>query len=676
MLEIGCEELPASFIDSALEQLRSEFQSKFSGSGISFGEIKTFGTPRRLIVHVSDLPAQQQDQTVRQRGPSLKASYDDQGQPTKALLGFCQGQGAELQSVERDGDYVWVTKHIKGKTTEQYLQIIAPEIIEKLTFKKSMRWANSKLRFARPIRWIVSLFDSKVVPFEIEGIASGSSSKGHRFHAPEPFEVGNLDEFLAELQSRFVEPCHKNRVQRIETSMKSLGIEVDATDELITENANLTEWPLVHQGTFREEFLKLPESVLVTVMAKHERFFPVRVSGVLTNLFVAVRNGGDQETVSKGNSWVLNARFNDARFFYEEDRKHTLSHYLEKTDGMMFQEKLGTIRQRCDRLQNLSGQIAVWSGAGSDEQELARMAGLYSKSDLSSGLVSELDELQGVIAGDYARTEGFPEDVCYALSNQYDPSGISHCNSSQGRTALRLVMADHIDKLTGFVGLGFLPSGSSDPFALRRSATILIEAAWAWQGKLGSFDQVFQEAIDEYQKQGIELTNQDLMPNIKDIFETRYHALIESETDVLEASIGDGRDILDPRKIAFRSSVMTQLWGDEVFRQTASRPFNIVSAAQKKGIEFSGASDDPKNLDSKEGEELCKALSIQSPHAHKCALAEDGLGLIAALRPLIPPINAFFESTMVMVEDEKTRNSRLKLLENCTQTLGLAGRFS
>ncbi|HTQ09299.1 MAG TPA: glycine--tRNA ligase subunit beta [Fimbriimonadaceae bacterium] len=685
LLELGCEELPASFVEKAYTDLRDNLAALLAKAGVLKGESICLGTPRRLIVDFPALDYRQEDSTKEQRGPALKAAYDADGNPTPALLGFCRSQGADPKDLRKDDQYVWVTKTIPGRNTSELLAEMIPQAIRSLNFEKSMRWGASRMRFARPIRWILAAFDGEAVDFEIEGVRAGLASRGHRFYAPEQFTARSLSELLRELRSRNVEPDPQIRRQKILTDAgRAADGQPVLSEALVDENVFLTEWPAALQGQFRPEFESLPEPVLVTAMAKHEKMFPVRDdSGKLTNNFVFVRNSGEEETVRRGSEWVLNARFNDAKFFFDEDAKHSLAEFLEKTGGIVFQESLGTVRQRADRLEALAGEIAAATGGNEAEIDLARLAGLYCKADLATGLVSELSSLQGVVGGEYAKREGLPEPVCWAIACQYDVTRNPKPDSVKARTAVRLAMADALDKLAGYLGLGLEPSGSSDPFGLRRAATTLIEAAWSWPGLLPPYHEFLSLALSGYERQSVKLEASRAHPAFAALFASRYSAMLpEVRHDILDAaSLADiPAGVTSPKQVALRVKVLESMAGDVPFIQTATRPMNIVIAARKKGIEF--GEDDPYRrlehsaLESATGLALLALLRETAEPLAEAASKEDAKAVIRLLKNLETPINAFFEATMVMDDQPEVRYARLTLMHACSLALLTAGDFT
>jgi len=686
LLELGCEELPASFVRRAYSDLLANVTALLSDAGVLVGEGQALGTPRRLIISFSDVKDRQDDVTKEVRGPGLKGAYDAAGNPTQALLGFCRSQGVEVDSLRRDDQYVWATKTIEGRPTIEILSEGLPKAIRSMTFDKTMRWGSTRMRFARPIRWILASLGGNVIPFDIEGVHSGLNSCGHRFYAPEPFEAKSFDSLITGLRSRKVEPDGEIRRKLIVDQAKEIANGTpDLSEALIEENAFLTEWPTAIQGQFKEEFLSLPDAVLVTAMAKHEKMFPVRDdAGKLTNKFVFIRNSGEDDTVRQGSEWVLNARFNDAKFFFDEDSKHDLNYLLDKTEGIVFQEKLGSVRKRADRMSALAEQIDLHTGAIGREVEFAREAGRYAKADLSSGLVSELSSLQGVIGGAYARRQGIFGSIAWAIETQYDISKNTDPGDCAGeRASLRLAMADQLDKLAGYLGIGQIPSGSTDPYGLRRAATVLIDAAWMWPGVIPSYEQFFDVALKQYADQGISLDGESAKKALRTVFASRYTAMLpDVRHDILAAAIIDSESdaVSSPRSVKSRTAILGELTKDLTFVQTATRPLNIVTSARKKGISF--AEENPLSLisaealDSAEGVELLRALQAISSDLSGAQQSEDDGLVVDLLRSLTAPINKFFETTMVMAEDEKTRFARLSLMNAACQQLLIAGDFS
>ncbi|MCZ8137786.1 MAG: glycine--tRNA ligase subunit beta [Armatimonadota bacterium] len=671
LLEIGCEELPASSIVRANRALAAEIQGMLEERGLGVDGVQLYGTPRRLIVAFDGLLAQQPDREKRSRGPAVGAAYDAEGKPTKALEGFCRGQGVDPATAESDGQYVWVTKTEPGRPTQEILGELIPLALEKVPFSKTMRWADLSVRFARPVRWILAAFDGELVPCAWAGIASGLASRGHRFEHPGPFEARTLDDLVRELRARMVEPDPQVRMQVIADRAQAVCSGTpDLSGDLVEENAFLTEWPEALEGSFPDEYLELPEPVLVTTMAKHERFFPVRdEAGRLMPKFISIRGGGVDEDVRKGNEWVLRARFNDARFFFIQDQRRTLDEFLEATQGMNFDAKLGTIRQRADRLASLARTFAEVA-YGADVAGVAELAGRYAKADLTTGLVDEMDELQGVIGGVYAQRDGLSADVAHAIGTHYAYQSNLMVVCVGAKAGLAVTLADQMDKLAGFLGLGRIPSGSSDPLGLRRAANILIEIAENGGAPTG-YESHLDAALAAYAAQGVELDREGAHKALKSLMEQRYRSRADDiPADWLDAAMGDGQDLLNPLVIQFRVLLARELAGEAELLSTLSRPLNLWSAAQKQGL---NGSEGTADLQSAEGEQLRQQATQAAAGLNEAYERRDAMAVKAAFVALSTPIHQFFESTMVMAEDTQVRDARLALVRQLTEMIRPAG---
>ncbi|MDQ2985799.1 MAG: glycine--tRNA ligase subunit beta [Armatimonadota bacterium] len=658
LLEIGVEELPASMVVSASQQLAIAVSAAVREAKLGAAEgVQWFATPRRLIVFVPDVAERQEDRTERKRGPSAAAAYKD-GEPTPALLGFARGAGVAVGEVEVEDEYVWATVSMQGKPAADALGEPLAEAVRSTSFDKTMRWGAGRTRFSRPIRWIVALLGDEVVPLKIESVESGRMSRGHRFLAPQDFEAEPLT-FLDDLRKRFVEPDVAARRQKIESDARALAPTAVIDDALLDENTNLTEWPMPIVGRFRNDFLTLPKSVLVTAMAKHERFFPIEKDGNISTEFVSVTNAGDPETVRAGNEWVLNARLNDALFFYEEDSRKSIEDFWQATERIVFQEKLGTIKQRSERLAELAERIAAdWlidnetTVLDTTEDCSAREAGRLCKADLSTGLVSELPSLQGKVGAEYARKQGIAEDICRAIELHYAPSDDFLANA--------VMCADQADRLAGYLGIGEAPSGSSDPYALRRAATMLM------QTRDGNVCAWVNWAAEGYEEQGFQL--QEYGDALQELLYSRLQALYpDIPYDALAAARGDGFSESTPEFVE-RARFLGALSSDIDFVRTAKRPGNIVEAARKKGLTI--ARDVDTGLFEHDEERNLYEGYSEFGNAHSLAKYADNL------MALKPAIDAYFDKVMVMVNDEKVRANRLWLLSKVNDLFRRLGDFS
>ncbi len=653
LFELGCEEMPASAVDRATQDFLEQVTNRLTEAGLFYGNSRVLGTPRRIILGIDEIPDRQPDRTEESRGPRAQAAFDSEGNPTKALEGFCRGQGITVDQVTTREDYVWITKSIPGKPTVELLAEILPESLKSLKFDKTMRWGLQKARFVRPIRWILARLDNDLINFNLFDVQSGLTSRGHRFMAPQEFTPISWDNHLTLLRDHFVEPDPIERRNRIITEAKSVASGTpDLPEALVNENVHLNEWPTAHEGTFAEEFLNLPDPVLVTAMAKHERFFPVRDgSGKILNKFISIRNNGTEASVKVGNEWVLNARFNDARFFYNEDQKRTLADFLSDTEQMLFQDQLGTVRQRADRLANLT--VEINKALGGTNNEDARNAGLYAKADLSTGLVSELSSLQGVVGGQYALREGYSPAVAQAIGAQYS---LPAEYSDQTRLGIALLVADQIDKLAGFLGLGMIPKGSSDPFGLRRAAGFTIQATWLTLQPI-ELAPFMEFAFAEYKKQNVELDSAQAEAALTELFQSRYVALMpEVDHDIHDAAVASGTwsQLSQPNDYTRRVSELAELKKDSAIIQTYTRPLNILSAARAKE-------------------------ALTQTQINEGDLTPEGKALYQAVitkSDLKAPIHSFFESTMINDEDPTIRSRNLSLIQLVEVELLKIGDFT
>ncbi|MFN7019383.1 MAG: glycine--tRNA ligase subunit beta, partial [Fimbriimonadales bacterium] len=483
LLEIGCEEIPAAFMRGALAQLQERLRERLRESRLAHGEIRTLGTPRRLIALVSEVALHQTPEERVVRGPAKRACFDAQGNPTQALIGFARSRGVEPDQVQfqetPQGAYAFVREYDPGQPALQTLSEALPKMILSMSFPKMLRWGSRKMRFARPIRWIVALLGQEVIPFELEGIPSGKHSRGHRFLAPEPFEVESPERFLEQLRARHVVADPAERAQMIVDGATRLAHSIGARPvidpDLLEENVFLVEQPHLLLGGFPDNFLRLPAPVLVSAMKKHEKFFPVvDAEGALLPHFISVYNNGDPDKVREGNEWVLIARFNDAAFFYEEDRKQPLEAFVPALGRILYQQKLGTLLDKVHRLETLMERLAHALDWDAAQRASAQRAATLCKADLATQMVMEFPDLQGVIGAEYARLAGEEARVAQAIAEHYMPrhAGDPVPESPVGRA---LAVLDRIDALVGYVGLGYLPKGSSDPFGLRRAAASVVE---------------------------------------------------------------------------------------------------------------------------------------------------------------------------------------------------------
>ncbi|MCW5933590.1 MAG: glycine--tRNA ligase subunit beta [Fimbriimonadia bacterium] len=686
LIEIGCEEIPAAFMRDSLEQLKTNLSDRLTEARLSFGKVSVCGTPRRLIAVVESVALQQTSEERVARGPAKRACFDEQGNPTQALSGFLRSQNATLESVEfvaqGQNEYATVRVLDQGRPSVEVLSELIPETILSMTFPKMLRWGDSQIRFARPLRWLLCLLGGEVVPCEIEGIRSGNKTRGHRFHAPSEFEVRDSNEFFAKLCEAFVLSDPEERKQKIREESEQLAKTLNATalldEELLEENVFLSEYPKVILGEFPKEFLILPVPVLVTAMKKHQKYFPLKdQNGNLMPNFLSVSNAGQESSVREGNEWVLVARFNDAKFFFDEDLKHPFESLVPKLDRILFQQKLGTLLAKTERLGKLAVQLATALDWNQTEIATIRRAAQLCKADLASQMVKELPELQGTIGQEYALKAGESEGVATAIREHYMPrhAGDDLPVSEAGRA---LALLDRMDTLVGYVGLGYLPKGSSDPYGLRRSANGVIEIL-AQEQYYPTLSELVQAAHDAYRESGVALKPlMQAQSDLRGLFMTRLESYLEEQGiryDMIRATLGAGWDD-SAHAILKRAQTLQAHASDESWTElvtTATRPANILSSAEKKNIRAvsSLGAINPDLMEADAERDLYRLLHELTPKVE----AEYNLhrfdALYETLRALQPAVNRLFDDVMVMADDEAIRKNRLNLLA-CANRLFMA----
>ncbi len=669
LLEIGCEELPATGFPACLQGLGASVERRLYEAGLSATEIRLAATPRRLIVGAWGIPDRQADRTERKRGPKAAAAWESEGKPSRALEGFCRSQGVDPATVVEEDGYVWVDLSISGRAASEVLAEILPQCIAETPFAKSMRWAARPERFARPVRWIVASLDGAVVDFEWAGISSGLQSRGMRHNGTPQLAAGSWDELMASLRAEGIEPDLEARAQLVRQQVREAGGEgVMAEEALIDENTHLTEAPGAHRGGFDPDFLRLPESVLITAMAKHERFFPIRgEDGRLRPEFVSVRNGGDPERVRRGNEWVLNNRFNDAAFFFDEDARRSLEDFRADLAGMAYQKGLGTMLQKSERMEAVARAGAAQAGVDSEH---AALAARLAKADLSTGLVGELASLQGRIGEEYALREGHPEPACRAVGAHYS---VEACEALEGEAralAHLTLMADVLDKLVGYLGLGLAPKGSADPFALRQAATLFIRSAWAkpW-GHIEA--EVFVEAsLAAYAAQGIALDADQATHLLAQLLKARFDQLVEAEPgqpdpdhDARQAVLtGCGIvELTKPNQVRRRIWTAARVQQDAALVTALRRPVSILASAEEKGMGGEPGGPRPASPLSAAADQAMLILAGDPPPTPEQAFG--------ALKGLEQPITEFFEGSMVLAEDLEERQRNLNLMAALRQAI-------
>ena len=664
LLEIGTEEVPAHVMPGVLAQLKERAEKAFQENRIAFASVRTLGTPRRMALLVKDLAEKQADVTSENRGPSVKIAFDADGKPTKAAQGFARGQHVAPEDlVEKDG-YVYAVVHETGKETAELLKTLLPELICALSFPNNMRWGSLEFKFIRPIRWLVALFDSEVIPFEVANVTSGRVSRGHRFLSQGDFSIAKADDYEKDCEAQYiiVDPEKRKAMIRaqIEAVAKENGGRAEITDDLLEEVLYLVEYPTALCGRFEEKYLQLPPEAVITPMRDHQRYFPVKDdAGKLLPLFITVRNGGKEylETVQHGNERVLRARLADAQFFFDEDRKKSLEEHRDKLKTVVFQQGLGTMYEKTERLAQLADFIADEIGADEKAHKHARRAALLSKADLVTGMVTEFTELQGIMGREYAKLDGECEKVAIAIDEHYMPrfAGDAQPQTTAGRI---VSTADKIDTIVGTFHLGKIPTGSQDPFALRRQALGLVHMMIEAKYHL-SISRLVAKAMDLY---GITETEEraKMQADVAEFLRLRLRNVLEAEQiryDAADAVLGDVDDIYN---VLLRARAVTAFTGQKDAARSMQAFVRVANIARKNAAETIY----PERFHMAEEKALYQAYTSTKSAVESLVSGEDFEGAIDALTELVAPIDAFFDNVMVMDKDETIRENRLALLRS------------
>lgn len=678
LLEIGTEEIPAHAMPGMLKELGENAKKALKELRLAHGAVRTLGTPRRLALVVEGLAEKQEDVAEEKRGPSVQVAFDAAGKPTKAAEGFARGQGLKAQDlVVRDG-YVYALVEEAGESAEKVLAKMLPELISGLPLPNSMRWGDLDFRFIRPLRWLVALYGDRIVPFELACVKSGNTSRGHRFLSTGDFTIEDAAHYEEACEKAFVIVDPARRKALIEEGLveaaKAHGGTAEITPNLLEEVLYLVEYPTALAGSFEDKYLALPPDAVITPMRDHQRYFPVKsADGKLLPLFLTVRNGGKEylETVQHGNERVLRARLADAQFFFDEDRKKSLAEHLEKLKTVVFQEGLGTVYDKSLRLEKLAGKIADAIGANDAEKKAAMRAALLSKADLVTGMVTEFTELQGVMGKEYARLDGEGEDVALAIDEHYMPR---FAGDAQPKTRAGLVvsLADKMDNIVATFSRGLIPTGSQDPFALRRQALgmvhSIIEAGVA----------ISLHGLVNWTMDLLKITDaavrEKMQADVADFMRLRLKNVLAEEGiryDIADAVLGnvdDVRRVLLAAK-AVREQLAAPGMSDAV--QAFVRVANLAAKAEKGEVHVDAAL-----FETDEEKELMKAYTSARSAAESLIEAHDFVGVIDDFKDLAEPINAFFDAVMVMADDEKIRRNRLSLLKGIDDLLREVADFS
>ena len=666
--EIGTEEIPAFDLAGAVKQLSTMVPSLLDDAAIPHGAVKIFSSPRRLIVIAEEIPEATEEKNEVFKGPSAKIAFDAEGNPTKAAQGFARGKGVDPSSLVVEDGYVYARTHTPSVNVASLLSSVLNKIIHGLSWPRSQRWGVHSEYFTRPVRWIVALFGNEVIDFTFAGLVAGRTTCGHRFLAPGPFEVADADSLVDVVRSASVIPSEAEREQVIREGVAKAEAETGFTAVLhpktLVEVINLAEYPTVLVGTFDEEFLKVPEEIIVDAMLVHQRYFPLYdKDGKLSNRFIVVSNGDPAcaETIVDGNERVVRARLYDAKFFYDEDLKQPLESYVDHLGEVVFQEKLGTMLDKTNRIQRLADHLAEDAGlAGQDLSDVERAARLC-KADLVTSAVVEFTSVQGVMGSYYAAASGETAQVAQAIEQHYRPrfAGDEAPDTVVGKI---VAIADKLDTVCGLFAVGQGPTGSSDPFALRRSAIGIVAMLSGKDAVEVSLVAAIDAALASYAQQGIEFDTDAVRRDVIEFFITRTKVMMRdagNSIDAIDAVLSAG--IQEPVELINRVSALEAARSEqpEVFEDLATayaRANNLCDSKLGTEVNEGLLSEVEQALVRAVGQAESNVASALENNNYAAALSE-----LAALRK---PIDLFFENTMVMDEDQTLRENRLRLLNS------------
>ncbi|MCL2336430.1 MAG: glycine--tRNA ligase subunit beta [Firmicutes bacterium] len=684
LLEIGVEELPARFLQPALEQLTELARTGLQANRLAHGEISVCGTPRRITLYVRDLAEQQDALALEVKGPAVKVAFNSAGEPTRAAIGFAKSNGLQVAELARKSvgpvEYVFAVKEEAGRAAGEVLPGLAAELITGLHFAKPMRWGSLEMRFARPIRWLLCLYGHETVDFTLAGLSSGRSTYGHRFLSAGRLEVPAAGAYFEVMSNAHVLVDIQQRREEIRRQViaaaEQEGGRADIDPELLDEVTNLVEFPAAVCGSFDPGYLEMLEEVLITPMREHQRYFPVRgQDGRLLARFIAISNGGaaNVDIVRAGNEKVLRARLSDAAFFWREDLKAPLEEKVAGLQKVVFQEQLGTVYEKVQRITALADFLAAGLNASPAERADVLRAAQLSKADLLTNMVYEFPELQGIMGCEYARRSGETSGVAQAVYEHYLPrfAGDELPGALAGQM---LSIADKMDSLTGCFGVGLQPTGSQDPYALRRQALgvchIIIEG-----GLVLSLGELIEKAYNGYTggyagQVSMKLPLDKVAAEMEEFFKQRLRGMLSEKGlpyDTVDAVLAAGID--DISGVWLRAEALRQFRSAEAFEELLTaftRAYNLAKKADHELV-------DPARLETEAEKELYEAVRQARLTVEPALAGRNYARALEAIAGLRQPVDRFFAEVMVMVEDTGLRDNRLALLK---QIAGLAGRIA
>ena len=675
LFEIGAEEIPAGFMPNILGQLKQLAETKLNDAHLPFESIETYGTPRRLALIVKGLADASAEISERHKGPSASIAYDADGNATKAAIGFARGKGLDVADLVVEDGYIYAETKTAGVPAKDIVSEMLPQLITGLNFPKSMHWGDLDAKFVRPVRWLVALLDEEVIPVEFATVQSGNVSRGHRFLGADEITIKNAASYVDTLKENFVMVDQDARRELISKQLHDMAASKNASivwdDDLLEEINYLVEWPTALCGGFEESYLALPDAAIITPMKDHQRYFPlVGQDGKLLPMFLTVRNGSDHsiEVVQAGNERVLRARLDDAKFFFNEDRKKPL---IDRQDGLtkiVFQEGLGNLADKTERLLKLGRVFGEECGLHEDAAVVLERATELAKTDLTTGMVTEFTELQGVMGKEYALLDGESEEVAEAIFEQYLPrfAGDVLPQTEAGKV---LSIIDKVDNIVATFSRGLIPTGSQDPYALRRQTIGILNILLGsdWNISLRPIFKASMELLNVAADKQEELLNQVeefFTLRLKNIFLDREvpHHVIDLLLSNNELSVADAEGLVNAL-LANRIDENVELV------QAYTRMYNLV-----KDVEYTGVNSDLLKEDAEKA--LFEAASKASEASLAAWEAGDYAAVVAVPATLVPTINQFFEDVMVMDKDEAIKANRLQLVRLAYSVMAIIGDIS
>ena len=675
LFEIGAEEIPAGFMPNILGQLKQLAETKLNDAHLPFESIATYGTPRRLALIVKGLADTSAEISERHKGPSASIAYDADGNATKAAIGFARGKGLDVADLVVEDGYIYAETKTAGVPAKDIVTDMLPQLITGLNFPKSMHWGNLDAKFVRPVRWLVALLDEEVIPVEFATVKSGNVTRGHRFLGADEITIKNAASYVDTLKEDFVMVDQDARRELISKQLHDIAASKNASivwdDDLLEEINYLVEWPTALCGGFEESYLALPDAAIITPMKDHQRYFPlVDQEGKLLPMFLTVRNGSDHsiEVVQAGNERVLRARLDDAKFFFNEDRKKPL---IDRQDGLtkiVFQEGLGNLADKTERLLKLGRVFGEECGLHEDAAVVLERATELAKTDLTTGMVTEFTELQGVMGKEYALLDGESEEVAEAIFEQYLPrfAGDVLPQTEAGKV---LSIIDKVDNIVATFSRGLIPTGSQDPYALRRQTIGILNILLGseWNISLRPIFKASMELLNVAADKQEELLNQVeefFTLRLKNIFLDREvpHHVIDLLLSNNELSVADAEGLVNAL-LANRIDENVELV------QAYTRMYNLV-----KDVEYTGVNSDLLKEDAEKA--LFEAASKASEASLAAWEANDYNAVVAVPATLVPAINKFFEDVMVMDKDEAIKANRLQLVRLAYSVMAIIGDIS